>query len=246
MTRTVVVTADDLGMSDAVNEAIARAVDQGLVTSTSVLAVGPAAEAALGWLRGGPPVAVGVHLCLTAFAPLTDLPARLRGPDGAMTEACWRPPPEALDAIVAEWDAQVARVRAAGVTPVYLDSHQHVHWQEVPLRALRVVQARHGIERVRTRSAVRSTLLASVAHAREAWEAARYQRALRAGPPPTRTTDLYTTVDTFRRLRPRAASVELGCHPGNPTRPVFAEELAWLATRPFDGPGWRRVGWDAV
>src|ERR1700734_1066609 len=69
----VIINADDFGMSSAVNSAILSGVEQGLVTSTSIMANMPGFEEAVrlerehDLLRGR----VGVHLNLTEGRPLT-------------------------------------------------------------------------------------------------------------------------------------------------------------------------------
>lgn len=245
----VIVNADDLGMSPAVNEAIREAARARWITSTSVMATGPAVDDALRWLATRPGVSVGVHLVLTEFAPLTAAAGIPREGDGAFGPASMRVPASAGDALVEEWCAQVARVRAAGIEVTHLDSHQHVHYQPVPFRALKRVQAQTGIARVRTRSnlvagtdapeGLRRLVRRARGHA--------FHRRLLATPPATRTTDLFASVDVFRRLGTlRAGSIELMCHPGNPAHPGYAEELAWLAAGGLDRPGLTLVGWDQI
>ena len=114
----VIVNADDLGMSLAVNDAIFRAFDDGLLLSTSALVYGPAFPDAARRLRERPGLGVGVHLDTTEFAPNTD---------------------QSLIPVI--WRAQVQRARDAGIEPSHLDSHQHVHfrWARFPdLRRLPV------------------------------------------------------------------------------------------------------------
>src|SRR3989338_75698 len=76
MPRRLVVNADDLGLSRAVNAGIAEAHRRGIVTSTSCLVVGPAWEEAVQVLRGLPALGVGVHLAWVEGRPVND-PARV-------------------------------------------------------------------------------------------------------------------------------------------------------------------------
>ena len=70
---TVIINADDFGMNSTVNRAILSSVEQGLVTSVSIMANMPGFEEAAGLvhdhygLRGR----VGVHLNLTEGRPLS-------------------------------------------------------------------------------------------------------------------------------------------------------------------------------
>src|ERR1044072_1800971 len=60
--RLLIVNADDFGLSDAVNKGIVEAHEDGVVTSTSLMARRPAAAQAVGLARGLPSLAVGLHV----------------------------------------------------------------------------------------------------------------------------------------------------------------------------------------
>jgi predicted glycoside hydrolase/deacetylase ChbG (UPF0249 family) len=60
--RFLIVNADDLGLSAAVNEGIFAAHERGVVTSASLMVLRPAAPAAAEALAGHPGLAVGLHL----------------------------------------------------------------------------------------------------------------------------------------------------------------------------------------
>ncbi len=62
MRRCLIVNADDLGMSRSINDGIARAHEQGIVTSTSLLVTGAAWEGAVAIMRQFPRLQVGLHL----------------------------------------------------------------------------------------------------------------------------------------------------------------------------------------
>lgn len=61
-TRFLIVNADDLGLSAAVNEGIFEAHERGIVTSASLMVDRPAAAAAAEALAEHPDLAVGLHL----------------------------------------------------------------------------------------------------------------------------------------------------------------------------------------
>ena len=106
--RHLIVNADDLGLSAAVNEGILLAHSDGIVTSASLMAQRDAAPAAVEALAGHPNLAVGLHL-ESAFVLGMDLPVKGRTPD----EDC-RKQLECFRALV-------------GREPTHLDSHKHVH-----------------------------------------------------------------------------------------------------------------------
>jgi len=60
--RFLIVNADDLGLSEAVNEGIFAAHEEGIVTSASLMVGRPAAPAAAAALADHPDLAVGLHL----------------------------------------------------------------------------------------------------------------------------------------------------------------------------------------
>lgn len=60
--RFLVVNADDLGLSEAVNEGVFAAHEEGIVTSASLMVARPAASAAVAALAKHPELAVGLHL----------------------------------------------------------------------------------------------------------------------------------------------------------------------------------------
>ena len=69
MTRLLVVTADDFGLTDGVNRAVVRSHREGIVTSASLLAVGRAYRAAVELAQCTPTLAVGVHLAVVGEDP---------------------------------------------------------------------------------------------------------------------------------------------------------------------------------
>src|SRR5688572_24307126 len=86
MTRRLVISSDDLGMSESVNRGIRKACDRGVLTSTNLMVPCPWFEHGAQLLRGAD-VDLGVHLTLTAewdfykWRPLTNGPG-LRNADG--------------------------------------------------------------------------------------------------------------------------------------------------------------------
>lgn len=220
----IILHADDLGMSEAVNDAVAEALDRGWCTSVSLMANGPAFAHALGLLRARPDVDLGIHLNWSEGPSLTGGPP--------------------LD----EGRAQVARALDAGLALSHLDSHQHLHWQPRYFTAFtELIQEFHipcarGMGRFRPGVA---PLRAALQRAR----AARFHRRLSAV---ARTTDAFAPVHTFQavmgRLPASIRSFELMLHPGNPHSPRYAEELAWVAEGGLDALPYKveRISWRAL
>ncbi len=131
----VVVNADDFGLSPATNQAILQSFDKGVISSTTAMANMPAFEEACALARErGIAAHVGLHFNLTTGPPLTD--AMKRSPlftdeDGQMRltvrEGLWLGPAQRrclAGELAAQWNA----LRRNGIEPSHLDSHHHRHY----------------------------------------------------------------------------------------------------------------------
>lgn len=119
--RHLIVNADDLGLSAAVNAGIARAHAHGIVTSASLMVRRDAAAEAVRLAAEHPRLAVGLHIDLGQWDYR----------DGAWHSAYARCDQEDEAAVVAECRAQLHAFRQLiGRDPTHLDSHQHVHQSE--------------------------------------------------------------------------------------------------------------------
>jgi hopanoid biosynthesis associated protein HpnK len=155
--KNLIVNADDLGWTEGVNRGIAEAHRNGIVTSTSLLANGAAFGCGVELARSTPGLGVGVHLNLSDGEPVAprELVATLLNDKGEFAGG-----PEALLLRIAkrdvtvreaeqEWEAQIEKVKEAGIQPTHLDGHKHVHMLpglfEVALRLAK----RYGIGAIR-------------------------------------------------------------------------------------------------
>lgn len=125
----LIVNADDLGSGTARDKGIFAAVTRGIVTSASLLANGPSFNAAACEALACK-LPLGVHLNLSegkaltgAIAGLTDATGNFPG-KVALRQILVTGTFDA-DGVRQELFAQIARVRAAGITPDHLDTHQH-------------------------------------------------------------------------------------------------------------------------
>ena len=74
--RQLIVNADDFGLTEAVNQGIVHAHNEGIVTSTTLMAGGSAFDSAVSISRSVPCLGIGVHLNLTAGRPVSPPPPR--------------------------------------------------------------------------------------------------------------------------------------------------------------------------
>ena len=131
-TRILILHADDLGMAPSVNATTISALDQGFVTSASILANGAWLESVreVGSRPSQPDL--GVHLTLTSESPLLrfapaaspELVPTLLDSTGTFRFNLTGVSPLSGAKIETELRAQIARVRALGVRITHLDSHQ--------------------------------------------------------------------------------------------------------------------------
>jgi predicted glycoside hydrolase/deacetylase ChbG (UPF0249 family) len=229
----LVVNADDFGMSPTISRGILRAHRDGIVTSTSLLGNCADLEAARAELAAAPELGVGVHLALVEGAPVAAPAsvASLLGPDGKLWPrgqdfvAAWLKGRILAGDVERELDAQVARVRDAGITIDHLDTHHHLGFLPVVGRAVEEIARRYGIAGIR--SAVERPTLAWVTEPRRgleaglltglAWLTRRRLGALRHGPQSwgyveSGRLDEVRILEIVGRLGPGAH--ELICHPG--------------------------------
>ena len=232
MTRLLIVNADDYGLTTGVCRAIVRAHREGIVTSTSALALGPAFASCSTMLNDVSDLGVGVHLAVVGEDPpllsRSEIPS-LVDRDGRLPLSWRRFLPRActgriaVDDLRRELNAQLDVVSDAlpGRTLTHLDTHQHLHlWP--PFGSLVIELARErGIPAVR--------VTRSVGHGGRSLVVNQLGRrfAAKASAAGLRTTDVFAgfdeggmlVTDALERTIDRVAatnahSAEIGVHPG--------------------------------
>ena len=215
----VIINADDLGISQQVNEAAFDLMSKGRISSATIMANAPASRDAARHLSRFSTCSFGVHLNVTQFEPLTGGPgARLlvdqRGQMSRANETA-RPSATRLRAVYQELCAQVERVASMGVRISHLDSHNHVHTRPVYFPVVKALQRRYRIGRARLSKNFYAADLpcpAALVVKKHAYNWA--LKSLYA----TRTTDAFTEFLTYYGAD-RARQCSIGCielmvHPG--------------------------------
>jgi predicted glycoside hydrolase/deacetylase ChbG (UPF0249 family) len=166
MVRRLIVNADDLGMTVGINRAIVEGCEEGIITSSTLMANSRAFDDAVVRVRElkarKPQFGVGAHIVLLDGEPI--LPAQqvssLLEPSGSGGIAQLRPKlndfarcaltgrlnPSELEA---EADAQFRRIQAAGIDLSHFDCHKHAHMFPAVLRPLLRAAKARGIRAVR-------------------------------------------------------------------------------------------------
>lgn len=217
----VIVNADDLGLSPFVNDQIFSLISQGRVTSSTIMANAPAADDALARAAEFPGASFGVHMNCTQFRPITKDSALkpLLNDDGEFTLDLKpaRYSSAVRHAIYREWCAQIEKVKEAGIRISHIDSHHHSHTEPAFFFALKAIQKRFGIRKVRlTRNIFdpHERLPKGLPIKKQLWNLAlRHYFS-------TRTTDYFTSLATFCANLHEGCSfdgtIELMVHPGHP------------------------------
>lgn len=124
--RRLVVTADDFGLSRAVNRGVEAAATSGVVTSASLMVRRPHAADAVARAAALPDLSLGLHLELASY--------EVRNGHWELSEQLVDLDDDA--AIADELATQVDRfVELVGRLPAHLDSHHHLH-REPPVDAV--------------------------------------------------------------------------------------------------------------
>jgi len=231
--KRIIINADDLGYSKAINAKIFEFIANGKVTSSTLIMNAPDVEAAVRELRHHNHASFGVHLNVTEFRPLTPHPrqAALCNDAGefeanrffntAITSQVRR-------AIFIEWCSQVQRALDLGVPVSHLDAHHHAHTVPKLFPVLKRVQKKFEIRKVRLTRNITDPgerLRFGLFQAKAVWNFA-LRNVYR-----TSTTNYFTSFLTlYRRSKaniPWNGTIELMCHPGNR---LFDEETKLMET----------------
>lgn len=242
----LIVNADDYGLTRAVSEGILEGHRRGIVTSTSVLVLAPGFASTARWLRDEPALGVGAHLAVVGEDPpllsAAEIPT-LVDRRGRLARS-WR---QLVPRVVArridpadlarELTAQLAAVRAEGLSIDHLDTHQHVHLWPGIREVILDLAVREDVPAVRvTRSVARSPVGVVVRRLARRLESDARVDGLRypadaAGLDEAGRLDEVAAVRALDRLAAGGApAVELSSHPGaheDPDRHRYEWDYRW-------------------
>jgi chitin disaccharide deacetylase len=133
--RFIIINGDDFGFSHGVNQGIIKAHEDGVLTSTSLMVTGDAAEEAVKLAQSHPNLAVGLHLvlvCGKSVLPPSEIPH--------LVDSLGNFPNDSLQAglryqfnraarreLRLEIRAQLERFRETGLQLSHVDGHLHLH-----------------------------------------------------------------------------------------------------------------------
>jgi chitin disaccharide deacetylase len=151
--RQLIVNADDFGLTKGVNRAIVETNAQGVVSSATLMANGPAFNDAVTAARSAPTLSVGCHVVLVDGTPVsppssleTLLAIRSAEPEKFYSSLSAFAARAMLggfdrDQLVEEITAQIKKIQATGIQVTHLDTHKHAHvFPEILLALLRAAR----------------------------------------------------------------------------------------------------------
>ena len=155
--KRVILSADDFGLSVAVNEAIERAHRDGILGAASLMVAGPAAADAVRRARALPGLRVGLHLVAIegpAALPPASIPdlvdAEGQFPsDQLRLGLAYAFAPRVRRQLAAEIRAQFASFAATGLTLDHADAHKHMHLHPTVGRLMIAVGRDFGLRALR-------------------------------------------------------------------------------------------------
>jgi predicted glycoside hydrolase/deacetylase ChbG (UPF0249 family) len=258
MPASLIVNADDFGLTPGVNRAIVELFEAGVLTSASLMATGAAADEAIGLALQNPGLGVGCHLNFVEGYPAAhpdDIPTLL-GADGktfrpSMAEFALAMLAGKVEAreLALETQAQIQRLQRAGIDVTHVDTHKHTHVFPMIARTIVYIAQRCGVGAVRNPYEPRwSARLAAASLVRRGLlEAFRVSRRRFLELPQIAAGEVLTTDGTVgiagtgsmtaEALRATLAGLpsegvfELCCHPGHLDKALEASPTRLRASR---------------
>jgi len=151
----LIVNADDYGYFNCVSRGILKSASDGIVTATGIFANSVHFVEHVDWLRDNPDLDVGVHLNLTARAPLTanmqNKVSRWAGcfPDKYSMSKALLTSKITTAEVKDEWCAQIERCLEKKLEIRFLNSHEHIHMLPSLFPVLQEIAREYDIPNVR-------------------------------------------------------------------------------------------------
>jgi chitin disaccharide deacetylase len=155
--RTVIINGDDFGFSHGVNQAIIKAHQHGVLTSTSLMVTGAAFSEAVDLARAHPDLGVGLHLvlvCGRSALPKDQIPHLVDekgnfSNDPTVAGLRYQFNKRARIELQQEIHAQLEKFRATGLPLSHVDGHLHLHVHPVVINILADLAPEFGIKYIR-------------------------------------------------------------------------------------------------
>lgn len=142
--RFLIINGDDFGLSSGHNQAIIKAHERGVLTSTSLMVTAPAFDEAVTLAKAHPNLAVGLHLvlgCGKAVLPPSEI-SHLVDAQGNFSDQNnlagirYHLSSQARRELPLEIRAQLEKFRSTGLQLSHVDGHNHMHFNPIVLHTL--------------------------------------------------------------------------------------------------------------
>ena len=151
--KLLVITSDDFGLSRGVNRAVEQAWKNGLLTGASIMAGAGAFDDAVAIARRNPGLQIGLHLTLVqgrSVLPPAELPGLVDASGNFTTNPVGAGFRYFFDRglycqLKREIEAQIKKVRDAGINLTHIDGHLNIHMHPTVFRILAELMPRYGI-----------------------------------------------------------------------------------------------------
>jgi hopanoid biosynthesis associated protein HpnK len=170
--RRLIVNADDFGFTTGVNRAIVEAHENGIVTSSTLMANGLAFEDAVSVAKTLPNLSIGCHIVLIDGQPILDAQRVSSLAQRRSGTTVFRDNLKAFIAraitgrlnpveIEAEATAQIRKLQLTGINVSHVDTHKHTHLFPAVLRPLLRAAKACGVRAIRNPFGPRKPLRSS-------------------------------------------------------------------------------------
>lgn len=121
----LIVTADDLGLAESINEGIAKAYSEGIVSAVSVIPTGEACDDAVTVIKNLKLEEIGAHLALSETKPLLKSSRFYKNHNEFFFNLFFGK--ISLGDIYNELKAQLEALKKRGFEITHINSHEHIH-----------------------------------------------------------------------------------------------------------------------
>lgn len=248
--RRLIINADDCGRTLGVDSAIRKAIEDGLISSTSVMANMEDLEGAASLYSDfSNRISFGAHLNLTQGKPLTDPCIFLKygfckeeGGNVVFKGMAFRWQLINRDlrvAIYVELKKQLQKIENVGIMVSHIDSHQHIHFAPCLTPVFAQLAKDVGILKIRRpKNLLRHNIHDYALRGLNAY----YMYTLRG----LKTTDYFSSAETYINLNTKQdADYELMCHPGHHDE-NYQEEMTLVKEYLQNNPNENMVTYDEL
>jgi len=238
----LIITADDCGLSEGINQATLDLYQQGYVTSASIMSNFPAHRHAFELFRSYPDLDIGAHLTLTDGNPVTDdIPDYSPLINSSqefhnkfnLFSRLLLPSDETMLWIRHELEAQLRRFVTADIQPQHITTHHHFHTIPALRKIVYELALRYKVKWVRAHE-FRATIAPYNVFPDSQTLAGNFPFEIPSFISPLRSWMGRTVVEYADRVLALDGTVEIVVHPDTADDPTFPTSVEYGASERAD------------